>query len=149
MRVQELSIRVDLRAQVTEILKARIEHLEIDALQAVPFPPMRSSAMRQENWLEIREKIIKSLIHRRMDCNRKPRPTFKRAEPSIIRSDDDEQGPVEHFNEGDQVRLRQGERHRLIGLEDFGVVAEIWQHTKEVPSDEEDIVRVQDDFKRK
>ena len=67
----------------------------------------------------------------------------------IIRSDDDEQGPVEHFNEGDQVRLRQGERHRLIGLEDFGVVAEIWQHTKEVPSDEEDIVRVQDDFKRK
>ena len=67
----------------------------------------------------------------------------------IIRSDDDEQGPVEHFNEGDQVRLRQGERHRLIGLADFGVVAEIWQHTKEVPSDEEDIVRVQDDFKRK
>lgn len=67
----------------------------------------------------------------------------------IIRSDDDEQGPVEQFNEGDQVRLRQGERHRLIGLEDFGVVAEIWQHTEEVPSDEEDIVRVQDDFKRK
>ena len=66
----------------------------------------------------------------------------------IIRSDDDEQGPVEQFNEGDQVRLRQGERHRLIGLEDFGVVAEIWQHTEEVPSDEEDIVRVQDDFKR-
>ena len=67
----------------------------------------------------------------------------------IIRSDDDEQGPVEHFYEGDQVRLRQGERHRLIGLADFGVVAEIWQHTEEVPSDEEDIVRVQDDFKRK
>ena len=67
----------------------------------------------------------------------------------IIRSDDDEQGPVEHFNEGDQVRLRQGERHRLIGLADFGVVAEIWQHTEKVPSDEEDIVRVQDDFKRK
>ena len=67
----------------------------------------------------------------------------------IIRSYDDEQGPVEHFNEGDQVRLRQGERHRLIGLADFGVVAEIWQHTEKVPSDEEDIVRVQDDFKRK
>lgn len=67
----------------------------------------------------------------------------------IIRSDDDEQRPVEHFYEGDQVRLRQGERHRLIGLDDFGIVAEIWQHTEEVPSDEEDIVRVQDDFKRK
>ena len=66
----------------------------------------------------------------------------------IIRSDDDEQRPVEHFNEGDQVRLRQGERHRLIGLVDFGVVAEIWQHTGPVPSDEDDIVRLQDDFDR-
>lgn len=67
----------------------------------------------------------------------------------IIRSDDNEQGPLESFTQGDQVRLGQGERHRLIGLKDYGVVAEIWQHTEEVPSDEEDIVRVQDDFKRK
>ena len=66
----------------------------------------------------------------------------------IVRSDDDEEGPLLEFNEGDQLRLAQGERHRLIGLDDFGVVAEIWQHTEEVPSDEEDIVRVQDDFKR-
>jgi hypothetical protein len=39
-------------------------------------------------------------------------------------------------------------RHRLIGLDDFGVVAEIWQHTDAIPSDEEDIIRVQDDFGR-
>jgi hypothetical protein len=25
--------------------------------------------------------------------------------------------------------LQQGERHRLVGLEEWGVVAEIWQHT--------------------
>ena len=51
--------------------------------------------------------------------------------------------------EGDQITLTQGERHRLIGLDDYGVVAEIWQHTdKKNPSDEEDIVRVQDDFGR-
>lgn len=52
------------------------------------------------------------------------------------------------YIEGNQVKLQQGERHRLIGLKDFGIVAEIWQHTDSVPSDEDDIVRVQDDFKR-
>ena len=67
----------------------------------------------------------------------------------VVRSDDDIQGPIVEFKEGDKVKLAQGERHRLIGLSDFGVVAEIWQHTGENPSDEEDIVRVQDDFKRK
>ncbi|MDX5339569.1 MAG: phosphoheptose isomerase [Cyclobacteriaceae bacterium] len=50
---------------------------------------------------------------------------------------------------GDKIKLQQGERHRLIGLEDWGVVAEIWQHTDAShPSDEEDIVRLQDDFGR-
>lgn len=50
---------------------------------------------------------------------------------------------------GDKIKLSQGERHRLIGLDDWGVVAEIWQHTDaEFPSDEDDIVRLQDDFGR-
>lgn len=50
---------------------------------------------------------------------------------------------------GDRIILRQGERHRLIGLHGWGVVAEIWQHTdSNQPSDEADIVRVQDDFGR-
>ena len=67
----------------------------------------------------------------------------------IIRSDDDTQGAMEIYNEGDQITLKQGERHRLIGLEQQGIVAEIWQHTDpNQPSDEEDIVRVQDDFGR-
>ena len=53
------------------------------------------------------------------------------------------------YNEGDQVVLKQGERHRLIGLDHFCVVVEIWQHTDaNHPSDEEDIIRVQDDFGR-
>ena len=66
----------------------------------------------------------------------------------IIRSDDDTEGELVLFGEGDQLRLAQGERHRLIGLEDYGIVAEVWQHTDIVPSDEEDIVRVQDDYVR-
>jgi mannose-6-phosphate isomerase len=49
----------------------------------------------------------------------------------------------------EQITLRQGERHRLIGLEGWGVLAEIWQHPDaNHPSDENYIVRVQDDFGR-
>lgn len=67
----------------------------------------------------------------------------------IIRSATDAQGQVEVLNEGDQVRLQQGERHRLVGLKERALIAEIWQHTdSDNPSDEEDIVRVSDDFGR-
>ena len=67
----------------------------------------------------------------------------------IIRSDSDVENEMKVFNEGDQIILQQGERHRLIGLDDYCVVAEIWQHTDaSLPSDEDDIIRVQDDFGR-
>ncbi len=50
---------------------------------------------------------------------------------------------------GDKIKLAQGQRHRLIGLDGWGIVAEIWQHTDaKSPSDEDDIVRLQDDFGR-
>jgi len=67
----------------------------------------------------------------------------------IIRSDSDEENEMRIYNEGDQIILKQGERHRLIGLDETSVVAEIWQHTYAThPSDEDDIIRVQDDFGR-
>ncbi len=67
----------------------------------------------------------------------------------IIRSNTDQENPMKIYNEGAQIVLAQGERHRLVGLDDFCVVAEIWQHTDvNHPSDEADIVRVQDDFGR-
>jgi mannose-6-phosphate isomerase len=67
----------------------------------------------------------------------------------IIRSNTDIENQMEVYDEGDQIILKQGERHRLIGLDDYSVVAEIWQHTNgDYPSDEEDIIRVQDDFGR-
>jgi hypothetical protein len=55
---------------------------------------------------------------------------------------------MQTYRSGAQIKLNQGVRHRLVGLDDYGVVAEIWQHTDAVPSDEEDIIRVQDDFGR-
>ena len=67
----------------------------------------------------------------------------------IITSDSDEENEMKEYNEGDQIILKQGERHRLIGLDETSVVAEIWQHTDAThPSDEDDIIRVQDDFGR-
>jgi mannose-6-phosphate isomerase len=68
----------------------------------------------------------------------------------IIKSDDDVEGEMSHYQIGEKIILRQGERHRLVGLNDWGVVAEFWQHTEASnPSDEEDIVRIQDDYSRK
>jgi mannose-6-phosphate isomerase len=67
----------------------------------------------------------------------------------IVRSDTDTEGPLEKMIANKIVTLSCGERHRLVGLDSWGVVAEIWQHTHaENPSDENDIVRVQDDFGR-
>ena len=67
----------------------------------------------------------------------------------IIRSLTDEEGELIAYDAGETVVLQQEERHRLIGLENWGVVAEFWQHTyPNHPSDEDDIVRVQDDYNR-
>lgn len=72
-----------------------------------------------------------------------------RGEVAVSTSLTDEEEKKHVLKEGDKIKLQQGERHRLIGLEDWGIVAEIWQHTDaENPSDEEDIVRLQDDFGR-
>jgi len=70
-------------------------------------------------------------------------------EVAVVRSENDNEQPEKVFSKGSLITLKQGERHRLIGLNDFGVVAEIWQHTDvNNPSDENDIVRIQDDYGR-
>ncbi len=67
----------------------------------------------------------------------------------VITSMDDSQGEKQVLQTGELIELKQGERHRLIGLQEWGVVAEIWKHTDDDnPSDEEDIVRLEDDFGR-
>ena len=67
----------------------------------------------------------------------------------VKRSPNDTEGELEILNVGDTITLQQGERHRLVGLDEYAVIAEIWQHTDaNHPSDEDDIVRLQDDFGR-
>jgi mannose-6-phosphate isomerase len=82
---------------------------------------------------------------------------FRRAEiwklyagtAGVATSKTDAEGTVKKLSMGEVIRLEQGERHRLVGLDGWGMVAEIWQHTDpKNPSNEDDIVRLQDDFGR-
>jgi mannose-6-phosphate isomerase-like protein (cupin superfamily) len=68
----------------------------------------------------------------------------------VVTSETDVEGPLHKFVVGEIIQLKQGQRHRLVGLpEGWGMIAEIWRHTDaKNPSDESDIVRVQDDFGR-
>jgi hypothetical protein len=68
----------------------------------------------------------------------------------IVKSIDDTEGEIITYQNGEMIVLQQGERHRLVGLDNWGVVAEFWQHTDLAnPSNEEDLIRLQDDYSRK
>ena len=66
------------------------------------------------------------------------------------KSDSDDEGDVIPAKAGTVVQFAKGERHRLVGVDDkYTIVAEIWQHSDaSMPSDEDDIIRLADDYKR-
>ena len=67
----------------------------------------------------------------------------------ILSETDQEPVDVPTYISGDLLTIPVGVRHRLIGLDTWGMVAEFWIHEdKTKPSDEVDIVRVADDFGR-
>ena len=67
----------------------------------------------------------------------------------VIVSSTNEETPIAELRKGDVIDLKREQRHRLVGLDEWGIVAEIWKHTDPAhPSDEDDIVRVGDDFGR-
>lgn len=73
------------------------------------------------------------------------------SEGAYFHSSDDTQHERTEVNAGSVVQFARGERHRLCAkdVDTYCVVAEIWQHTEpNEPSDESDIVRVDDDYKR-
>ena len=73
-----------------------------------------------------------------------------KGEVGIVRSFNDTESAVVNYKEGDLITLQKEERHRLVGLKDWAIIAEFWQHTDPSnPSNEDDIVRVQDDYSRK
>ena len=68
----------------------------------------------------------------------------------VVKSKNDLENPMKIYKNNDIITFDIQERHRLIGLEDVGIVAEIWEHIDiKNPSDEDDIVRLHDDYYRK
>lgn len=66
-----------------------------------------------------------------------------------LSEDDDEPEAVRTLATGEIIQFDVHVRHRLIGLEGWGIVTEIWQHADSSNlSDESDIVRISDDFGR-
>ena len=73
-----------------------------------------------------------------------------KGEVGVVKSFDDRERELINFKAGDIITIDNEERHRLVGLKDWAVVAEFWRHTDQSnPSNEEDIIRIQDDYHRK
>jgi mannose-6-phosphate isomerase-like protein (cupin superfamily) len=130
-----------------------LDESQAPAFAARYFPHLEMSEIQITNKLS--PKILVVAPHKRLSWQYH----FRRAEiwkviagtsVGVKISDTDEQSQeVKILESGSFIQMDTGERHRLIGLDGWGVVAEIWQHTdQENPSDEDDIVRLQDDFGR-
>jgi hypothetical protein len=48
----------------------------------------------------------------------------------IITSNDDSENDQRMIMPDETIHLNEGERHRLIGLDNWGIIAEIWQHSR-------------------
>lgn len=130
-----------------------LDESQAPAFAGIYFPQLELSEIQITNKLS--PKILVVAPHKRLSWQYH----FRRAEiwkviagttVGVKISDTDEQSEeVKVLESGSFIQMEKGERHRLIGLDTWGVVAEIWQHTNpENPSNEDDIVRLQDDFGR-
>lgn len=128
-----------------------IEEAQADVFARHLFPDEDFDALKITNKLS--PKILLVAPHKRLSWQYHHR----RAEiwkciggiAGVVTSDTDEEKAQHKLRVNDIIKLKQGERHRLVGLDDWGIIAEIWQHTDESnPSNEDDIVRIQDDFGR-
>lgn len=94
--------------------------------------------------LESKQRLSWQYHHRRAEIWK-----LVAGEGSIVISPTDEQTTPVEMKLGEVIRLQKGIRHRAVGLNGWGMIAEIWQHTDaNDPSNEDDIVRVEDDFGR-
>jgi len=66
----------------------------------------------------------------------------------IITSDTNEPSEMNISYVDDIITIDLRERHRIVRLDSPAIIAEIWCHCDEQLSDENDIVRIDDDYKR-
>jgi mannose-6-phosphate isomerase len=107
----------------------------------------------EESELQINGKILFVAPNKRLSWQYHHRRTeiwqVLEGTVGVVISEDDVEDELKLLTPGDQITIPSGTRHRLVGLDTWGVVAEVWQHNDpHHPSNEEDIVRIQDDFGR-
>lgn len=128
--------------------------LVIDKKQRSLFISTFFNNINLSNDIELSLKIVivnpKSRLSWQYHFRRKEIWNIYRGPVGVIRSKNNIENSMDIHRMGDVITFDIQERHRLIGLDNIGVVAEIWQHIDiDNPSDEKDIVRLQDDYKRK
>ena len=114
------------------------------------FNGIEVDSLKIENKLSLKILIVKPNMRLSWQYHNRRAEIWQvyKGQVGVVQSDTDIENELKNYMPADQIRLNQGTRHRLVGLADYGVVAEIWQHTDEIPSNEEDIIRVQDDYGR-
>ena len=126
---------------------------QIDQRQAQKFVHTFISKEINVNSLKISPKILIVKPNQRLSWqfHKRRKEIWKvyRNEIGVIRSLTNFENDLIIKKEGEVIHFDNKERHRLVGLDKIGVVAEIWIHTDlNNPSDENDIVRISDDYKR-
>ena len=126
---------------------------QIDQRQSQKFVHTFISKEINVNSLKISPKILIVEPNQRLSWQfhnrRKEIWKVYRNEIGVIRSLTNFENDLIIKKEGEVIHFDNKERHRLVGLDKIGVVAEIWIHTDlNNLSDENDIVRISDDYKR-
>ncbi len=130
-----------------------ISHEEIDRFIDEYFNEKKETLTNTEKKLPISPKILFVLAEKRLSWQYHHRRSevwkVIQGPVGIVRSEDDTEKPLEVLESGTLIEFKAGERHRLVGLDKLGIVAELWRHLDpNNPSNEDDIVRLQDDFGR-
>ncbi len=129
----------------------RLDESEIEAFARAFFPDLELPPPDRREKMSPKFLVVQSGERLSWQYHDRRREEWRvvRGPVGIAISETDEETRPEACAEGDRISIAQGERHRLVGLDDRGLVAEIWVHTNpEHPSDEDDIVRLQDDYDR-
>ena len=126
---------------------------QIDQRQSQKFVHTFISKEINVNSLKISPKILIVEPNQRLSWqfHKRRKEIWKvyRNEIGVIRSLTNFENDLIIKKEGEVIHFDNQERHRLVGLDKIGVVAEIWIHTDlNNLSDENDIVRISDDYKR-
>ncbi len=130
-----------------------ISHEEIDQFINTYFKDKKEVLNSADQKLPISPKILFVLAEKRLSWQYHHRRSevwkVIQGPVGIVRSEDDTEKPLEVLESGTSIEFKAGERHRLVGLDHLGIVAELWRHLDaNNPSNEEDIVRLQDDYGR-